>query len=111
MSSLNQDVDVRLLTRWLGAQGAKAGLKKSKRITVEILGRLAKGFGIEPGKKATRQQLIDEIMRVANKRIDKSVDELYQMEQDEIIRYFDDIGVEPEELLDFLKQPCSIRGP
>jgi len=104
MSSLNQDIDVRLLTRWLGVQGTKAGLKESKRITVEILGRLATGVGIEPSKKATRQELIDKIVQVANKRIDKSVDELYQMEQDAIIRYFDDIGVEPEELLDLVKR-------
>lgn len=104
MPNLNPDIDVRLLTRWLGTQGVKAGLKESKYITVETLGRLAKGLGIEHGKKATRQELIDEIVRVASKRIDKSVDELYRMEQDEIIGYFDDIGVESEELLDLLKQ-------
>jgi len=40
---------------------------------------LAKELGIELGKKATRQELIDEVMRVASKRIDKSVDELYRM--------------------------------
>jgi len=104
MSGLNQDIDVRLLARWLGAQSVKAGLKESKNITVETLGRLAKGLGIEFGKKATRQELIDKIVRVARKRIDTSVDELYRMEQDEIVGYFDDIGVESEELLDFLKQ-------
>jgi len=104
MPNLNPDIDVRLLTRWLSTQGVKAGLKESKYITVETLGRLAKGLGIEHGKKATRQELIDEIVRVASKRIDKSVDQIYRMEQDEIIGYFDDIGVESEELLDLLKQ-------
>jgi len=104
MPGLNQDLDVRLLARWLGVQGIKAGLKESRYITVETLGRLAKDLEIEPGKRATRQELIDEIARVANKRIDKSVDELYGMERDEIIRYFDEIGVESEELLDLLRQ-------
>lgn len=104
MSSSNQDIDIRLLVHWLGVQGAKAGLKGSRSITVEILNRLAKELRIELSKRATRQELIDEIVRVASKRIDKSVDDLYQMQQDEIIHYFDDIGVESGELLDLLKQ-------
>ncbi|MCB2263613.1 MAG: hypothetical protein LGR52_11880 [Candidatus Thiosymbion ectosymbiont of Robbea hypermnestra] len=104
MPGLNSEIDVRLLARWLGIQGVKAGLKESRYITVETLNRLAKGLEIEFGKKATRQELIDEIVRVASKRIDKSVDELYRMEQDEIVCYLDEIGVESEELLDFLKQ-------
>ncbi len=69
-----------------------------------MLRRLAQGFEIELGKKATRNELIDKIVRVANKRIDKSLDKLFDLEQEELVSYFEDIGVEPEELLDLLKQ-------
>ncbi|CAD7855369.1 MAG: hypothetical protein [Olavius algarvensis Gamma 1 endosymbiont] len=34
MRGLNQDLDVRLLARWLGVQGIKAGLKESRYIRV-----------------------------------------------------------------------------
>ena len=52
----------------------------------------------------TRQELIDDIVRVASRRIDKSIDELFEMERDEIVRYFDENGVETEELLDLLEE-------
>lgn len=104
MSSVKQDIDVRLLVRWLGAPGAKAGLKESRQCTVEMLWGIAQGIGVEVGKKATRNELINEIVRVAGRRIDRSIDQLFQMEQEELVRYFEDIGVEPEELLDLLKQ-------
>lgn len=104
MSNMKQDVDVRLLVRWLGASGAKAGLKASRHCTVEVLRRLAREFGIELKKKAGRIELIDEIVRAANKRIDKSLDQLFDMEQEKLVSYFENIGVEHEELLDLLKQ-------
>lgn len=104
MSSIKQDIDVRLLVRWLGVPGTKAGLKESRHCTVEVLRRLAQEFEIELGKKATRNELIDKIVRVASKRIDKSLDQLFDMEQEELVSYFEEIGVEPEELLDLLKQ-------
>lgn len=104
MSSMRHDIDVRLLVRWLGVPGAKAGLKESRNCSVEVLRRLAKQFEVVTGKKATRNELIEKIVRVASKRIDKSLDELFGMQQEELVSYFEDIGVEPEELLDLLKQ-------
>ena len=65
---------------------------------------MARNLGIEVTGRATRQELIDEIVRVANRRIDKSIDELFEMERDEIVRYFDEHGVETEELLDLLEE-------
>ena len=104
MSIVKKEVDVRLLTRWLGVAGAKAGLRESRQCTVEALAEMARGVGIEVERRATRRELIDELVRVASKRIDKSIDELFKMDRDELIRYFDDREVEIEELLDLLKE-------
>ena len=104
MPDVKQPVDVRLLTRWLGADGATAGLRESRQCTVEVLAEMARGFGIDLGKRVTRKELIDELVRVARKRIDKSLDELFEMDRDALISYFDDLEVETEELLDLLKE-------
>jgi hypothetical protein len=104
MPDVKQDVDVRLLTRWLGVAGAKAGLRESRQCTVEALAQMARRFGIDVGKRATRKELIDELVRVASKRIDKSIDELFAMQRDELVHYFENLEVETEELLDLLKE-------
>ena len=65
---------------------------------------MARNLGIEVTGRVTRRELIDEIVRVASRRIDKSIDELFEMERDEIVRYFDENGVETEELLDLLEE-------
>ena len=104
MSTVKKDVDVRLLTRWLGVAGAKAGLRESRQCTIEALAEMARGIGIDVERRATRRELIDELVRVASKRIDKSIDELFKMERDELIRYFDDREVGVDELLDLLKE-------
>lgn len=105
MSSVNENQpDVRLLVRWLGPVGAKAGITESKLWTIEVLRSTAVELGISPSEKATRKELIEEVLRVANRRIDKPISALYEMEADELEKYFDSIGVEPQELLDLLKE-------
>jgi len=103
MSSLEQPMDARVLARWLGVEGAKAGLEKSKTCTVDFLKELAAGLGLEVPNKPKRSELIDEIVRVAARRIDRPVDELYQMSHEELVEYFERLEVEPNELLDLLK--------
>jgi hypothetical protein len=104
MSSLEQPMDARILVRWLGAEGARAGLEKSRVCTVDFLKDLATSLGIDVPSKPKRQELIDEIVRIAAKRIDKSLEELYQMQSDELVEYFERLQVESHELLDLLKQ-------
>ncbi|MCH8046199.1 MAG: hypothetical protein IID44_21005 [Planctomycetes bacterium] len=104
MSNIDHIVDMPLLVRWLGVQGAKAGLKNSRKCTVEVLSEMAGRQGIVLGKKATRKELIDEIVRVASARIDKSLDDLFAMDQADLERYFQEVGAEPEELLEIVKK-------
>lgn len=104
MSSIDQNTDVRQLVRWLGVEGARAGLLQSKRMTLDSLRKLGQSLKLNLPEKLTRQQLIDELVKVASKRIDKSIDELFSMEQEALMDYFEHVEVEPAELLDILKE-------
>lgn len=97
------DVDVRLLVRWLGPQGAEAGLEKSKGFTIDALAAIAADLGIKFPKSTTRQQMIAEIVKVANRRIDKPVEDLVKMSHDELVAYLERVDPAREELLDLLK--------
>lgn len=98
------EIDVRLLVRWLGPQAAAAGLEKSKRCTVEILAKMGDAIGLALPKSATRQYMIDAIVRAANKRIGKPLEELLRLSRDELVGYLESVDPEREELLDLLKR-------
>jgi hypothetical protein len=104
MPSIDQNTDVRLLVRWLGVEGARAGLLQSKRMTIDSLRKMAEVLKLDLPDKITRQQLIDELLKVASRRIDKSIDELFSMDQEALLDYFERIEVEPAEILDILKE-------
>jgi len=73
---MDHEMDVRLLVRWLGVAGAKAGLRESRQCTVEVLSAAARRSGVSVGKRVTRVKFIDELVRAASRRIDRSIDEL-----------------------------------
>ena len=101
---MNPGFEIRSIVRSLGIQGAKAGILESKIWTIDALKKAASEFGIKTLERATRKDLIDEIVKFANKRITKSLDELYGMDADSLVSYLNEIEVESEELLDLLKQ-------
>lgn len=102
-TSLGRELDPRLLIKWLGSEGAKVGMDRSPKLNLNALKEIAARLNIESSAKVTRKELIDEIVRVAGKRIEKSLDQLYALDQDDLVRYFEAIEVEPQELLDLLK--------
>ena len=104
MLDMKQEIDVRLLVHWLGVPGARSGLKDSRKCTVEILSHIAQELGMEPAKKATRGDLIEDIVHIASRRINRTLEQLYEMSQDELVKYLEDAQVEPEELLDLVKR-------
>ena len=104
MSSIDQQLDARQLVRLLGAEGARAGLLQSKRMTIDSLRKIAESLDLKLPEKTNRKQLIDEIVSVAGRRIDKPIEALFSMDQQELIDYFERIEVEPAELLDILKE-------
>ncbi|MEI7687967.1 MAG: hypothetical protein WCL32_23415, partial [Planctomycetota bacterium] len=92
------------MVRWIGSDGLKAALTASRRCSIKVLRSLAEGLGIALNKELSRQQLITDIVTVASKRIDKSLESLMQLSQDELENYFHDIEVESKELLELLKE-------
>lgn len=105
MHDVNEgEIDVRLLVHWVGSEGAKAALTTSRRCSVKVLRTIAERLGCVLSREMNRQQLITEILEVANKRIDKPLDALFQMSHNELVEYFTRIEVETKELLELLKE-------
>lgn len=106
MSVTPQDeIDVRALIRWLGPEGARAGIDKSKVCTIEVLRRVAEKLGLSSAPKSvTRQQLVDDIIQIANRRIDRPLAELMRLREEELVSYFEKVNPDREELLDLLKE-------
>lgn len=104
MSRVNDIPDPRQLVDWLGRAGTRAGLSASKRCTIPVLKELAERLGLDVDTRAKRPDLIDQIVREAGKRVDKSLNEMFDMSRDELLMYFEDVGVEADELLEILKE-------
>lgn len=103
-SKMKTTPDPKLLIQWLGRQGARQGMIQSKNCTGHALVGMARSLGLEPDKKASREQLVDEIIRTAGKRIDKSPESLLEMTEDQLINYFEEVEADPEELTELLKE-------
>jgi hypothetical protein len=104
MSTMMYQIDPRKLVRWLGTDGARAGLMHSKRITIDVLRKMAESLDIRLPEKTTRQHWIDEIVKVACRRIDKPIQELFEMDEQALLDYFERVDVESSEVLDILKE-------
>src|SRR4051812_11965537 len=96
--------NIRLLVRWLGVSGARAGLMESKVWTLEVLKKTAADLGLHVPDKMPRKEMIDAVIRAANKRINKTLDDLYRMNAEELPAYLESVGVESDELLDLLRE-------
>jgi hypothetical protein len=100
----NLNIDsLKKLVALIGRDGAICGLEKSKKIDVQKLLSLAKELGISTTKKPTKKKLSEQIVRLIDKRINKSIDELKSMDKEELVSYFQSVDCDQEELLDFLE--------
>jgi len=102
MSINYSNIDIRLLVEWLGVAGAKAGLMASKSCKNDVLYDIAKSFGLNFKKNISKEKMIDEIISFANKRIDRTLDDLYAMSESELKDYFEKVKATPEELLEIV---------
>ena len=101
---MKETPDVRLLVRWLGPQAAQTAIQESKIWTIELLRRTAEDLKLNIPEKTARKELVSQVVKAANKRIDKSLKDLYGMEAVELENYLMGIGVESEELIELLKE-------
>ncbi len=101
----DKEIDVRAITRWLGVDGARAGLEACRPLTIELLRQIAERIGCTlASKSATRSQLIEELVRYANRRIEKPLSVLLAMKEEEIVDYLEKASPDREELLELLKE-------
>ena len=103
-SKMKNPPDPKLLIQWLGRQGARQGMIQSKYCTAQTLVGMARSLGLEPDKKAVREQLVDEIIRAADKRIDKSAETLLEMTVEQLVDYFEEVEADSEELAELLQE-------
>ncbi|MZI82913.1 hypothetical protein GT646_18905 [Clostridium butyricum] len=95
-------IDIKLLIDWLGVNGAKEGIKKSSKLTVNELKNVADQYGLKYKSKITRNDLINLIILKFDKRIDKSFEELMDMRAPEIAEYLDNTNCTREEIMELL---------
>lgn len=95
-------VDIEKLINWLGSEGARAGLRNSKRLTLNELYKIAEANNIFFKARTTRNQLIDLMILEFDKRIDKSFDELTSMNSADLAEYLDRTGCSKEEIVNLL---------
>lgn len=101
---MEKDIDIKMLISWLGANGAKEGLKKSTKLTLSELKKIAKQCDVKINSKITRNDLINLIILKYNKKIDKSFSELVNMKATEISEYLADTNCTKEELSQMLDE-------
>ncbi|KVH72541.1 hypothetical protein WJ41_12885 [Burkholderia ubonensis] len=95
--------DLKTLVEWLGSDGALAGLDKSD-LTIAELRFLLEEQGKTLPAKATRKELVTEVLQSAANCIKKPLDELLTLTSDEILTYFDSVRPSQNELLALLRQ-------
>jgi hypothetical protein len=93
--------DVDMLVKWLGPEGAIAGLEASD-LTVPDLLEIGQERGISIDKKTRRRLIAIEIVNSRFDRIDKSQDELLRMSQAELKDYLETRMVSGTELIRLL---------
>lgn len=100
---MNSKIDIELIVNWLGADGARAGLRQSKRLTLSELFKIADETGINYKHKIKRNELIDLLILQFDKRIDKSFEDLKKMSAADLAEYLDRTGCSKEEIIDLLR--------
>lgn len=97
-------IDLRLLIEWLGSDGAKEGLKKSNKLTVNELKKIADNNNVKYKSKITRNDLITLLILKYDKKIDKNFEELMGMKAPEIAEYLANTNCTKEELMQVLNE-------
>ncbi|MET3661379.1 hypothetical protein [Aquamicrobium ahrensii] len=89
------------MIEWLGEEGAKAGLERS-RYTVKELRMIAGELNANAPTKAARKDIVSAIISKVDQRIDKSVQELLTMSSGDLLLYFEQVRPNKAELLTIL---------
>lgn len=94
----NPQIDVSILINLLGADGARAGLKSSRKLSVANLRDLAAYYGIHIPAKATRSKIVDALILRFDRRINKPVAEMRSMNAQDLLKYLEESECSAPEL-------------
>lgn len=94
--------NIKMLIEWLGLDGARLGLQNSNLSVSELKQLLEAQRGNVPAR-AKRSDIIESLLLIADRRIDKPLEEMFSMSFIELLEYFDRVRPSRTELLGFLE--------
>ena len=94
--------DIKTLVEIVGRQGAQVALSRSDKIRVEELLKTAEHLGIRLPKRTPKAEVAIAIVKHVDRRIGKSLDDLKQLSDSEILQYFSDVDPDTEEIIELL---------
>ncbi|MCL6691049.1 hypothetical protein M8R19_20295 [Pseudomonas sp. R3.Fl] len=94
-------IDLELLISWLGTDGAKAGIEHSD-LTVSEIAELLPNRKPSNISKIKRGELINWVVDRKRAELTKSPEELMEMDESQLINYFNSIKASSKEILDLL---------
>ena len=100
--NLISPADVKNMVAMVGREGATSALKHSRRVSSEDLTQLARLLGLKLNSRCTKGQIAAQIVRYADKRILKPLDELKRMSKEDIIKYLEEVDCDQEEIGELL---------
>lgn len=100
---MNEILDMQILIGWLGVEGTREGLKKSEKLTLNELKKIADNYKVTYKSKITRNDLINLLILKFNKKINKNFEELMNMKAPELAEYLSQTNCSKEEIMELLK--------
>ena len=94
--------DIKTLVEIVGRQGAQVALSHSDKIRAEELLKTAEHLGIRLPKRTPKSEVAIAIVKHIDRRIGKSLDDLKQLSDSEILQYFSDVEPDTEEIIELL---------
>ena len=95
--------EIATLVAIVGRTGAISALEQSKTVNSEDLLMLAQSLGIKVAKKDGKNKIVTELIKLVDKRIMKSIEELKLLLKEQLIDYFEQVQCDQEELVDLLQ--------
>ncbi len=94
--------DVKSIVAIVGREGAISALANSRRISSHDLAETANLLGLKVSSRDIKSKIAIQIVRHVDKRITKPLDELKAMSKEEIIKYFQQVECDEDELVELL---------
>lgn len=99
---MNDMIDIKVLIDWLGVEGAKEGIKKSKRLTVLELKKVADFYNVDYSSRINRNDLISRLILKFDKRITMDIVNMAEMRAADLSEYLSNTGCSKEEIMELL---------